>query len=122
MNKTALEDLNNLPMSINYDDNIYLLNVYVTAWNNFCIAYVKINDIREKLFSVVVDPNAKEIEVSTEPEEISTVRTFDDAYNLLYSNLISWGYIEIDGMFDYEEESNMKENVENDDLEIPELD
>jgi len=120
MNTIKLEDLYNLPMNIEHDGKTYSLRIFVTAWDNFCISYVNY-DIN-KIFSVVIDKNAKNLTINTEPDEISTVNTFDEAYNVLYSNLTSWGFIEIEEMLDYYEESNIKPNVDADELEIPELD
>ena len=123
MNKIKLEDLYYLPMNIEHDGKTYSLRIFVTAWDNFCISYVHhIGSEIDKIFSVVIDKNAKDLTVNTEPDEISTVKTFDEAYNVLYSNLTSWGFIEIEEMLDYEEESKIEPSVNADELEIPELD
>lgn len=123
MNTIKLEDLYDLPMNIEHDGKTYSLRIFVTAWDNFCISYVyQIGYVIDKIFSVVIDKNAKDLTINTEPDEISTVKAFDEAYNVLYSNLTSWGFIEIEEMLDYIEESNIEPNVDADELEIPELD
>lgn len=123
MNTIKLEDLYYLPMNIEHNGKTYSLEIFVTAWGNFCISYVyRIGYEIDKIFSVVIDKNVKDLTITTEPDYISTVKTFDEAYNVLYSNLTSWGFIEIEEMLDYEEESKIEPNVDADELEIPELD
>ena len=32
-------NIDSLPKSIEYNDNVYMLNMHVTAWNKLCICY-----------------------------------------------------------------------------------
>lgn len=119
----TLEDLYNLPMNIMYNSVMYTLRIFVTAWDKFCIGYVPVETVMgEKMFSTVVDPDAKTIFTSDDPYEPNTVRTFDEAYTLLYNTLVAWGYIDIEEEFDYCEESAIEPYVDSDELELPELD
>lgn len=119
----TLEDLYNLPMNIMYDSITYTLRIFVTAWDKFCIGYAPVENIMgEKMFSIVIDPDAKVIFTSDDPYEPNTVRTFDEAYTLLYNTLVAWGYIDIEEEFDYCEESAIEPYVDADELDLPELD
>ena len=124
MNKIKLENLYDLPMNIEHDGKTYSLEIFVTAWDNFCICYrTDLNPFGNngKLFSIVIDPDTKTIFTSDDPYAPDTVRTFDEAYTLLYNTLVVWNYIDIEEEFDHCEESALEPYVDADELELPKL-
>ena len=53
MNKIEL-----LPKNLYYNDVLYQVRMWVTAWGNLCIGYINpLNKQFESLFSVCIEPN-----------------------------------------------------------------
>ena len=83
MNKLEL-----LPISIEYKDSEFFLQVWVNAWGNLCIGYQKIdsNDVHDTILCYVVEKNKSEYipdiidmtETSGYNEEIGNCQTLDD--------------------------------------------
>ena len=92
----TLNDLYNFPMSLKIDGIPCSFRIYVTAWNKFCMGYVSDIDMENKFFSVVIDPTAKDIETFSDYNIPDTVKTFDQAYMLLYDNLVACDFIDIE--------------------------
>ena len=60
MNKIEL-----LPKDIYYNDDLYQLNMWVTAFGRLCIGYrMALNSKRDSLFSVCVEPENKPHEIT----------------------------------------------------------
>lgn len=79
-NIMQLSVLNDLKKVIEYNSKHYSLNIYVTAWEKLCLAYANLSDPHgDRIFSTVIDPESDYVKTSTIPEDISTVRTMDDA-------------------------------------------
>ncbi len=79
-------NIDSLPKSIEYNGNVYMLNMHVTAWNKLCICYQYIfgpKDALEKkieysILSQVVEPDCKEIRHTDEVIDIVDVKTRDE--------------------------------------------
>ena len=75
-----LSVLNDLKKVIEYNNKSYSFVIYVTAWENLCVAYANQADPHcDRIFSTVVDPESDYTKTSWMPEEVSTVHTVDDA-------------------------------------------
>lgn len=84
MNKIEL-----LPKEINVLDKVYIPQVYLTGWARWCVAYVNITNSRDKLCSVVVEPENKPVDIMDVPINsmnagIGNARTLDDAVIMIY--------------------------------------
>lgn len=119
--KYTIEDLKNLPSYIKVNEKDFVFRLYVNAWNFVTICYQNVNDIMLKAYSIVIQPNA-EINTTSHPFGVSTVNTFDEAYELMYRNMVAKGFIDIEEEFDYEEETAIEPFVSAEGLDIPELD
>lgn len=110
------EDLKNLPSYIELHDCgrehcKFLFRLYINAWDQVCLCYQNECDPMLKAFSIVIDPKAKEIYTSTTNYGVSTVRTFDEAYELMFRTMVATGFIDI-------EEEEIRESVEEREVDI----
>lgn len=88
-------NIDSLPKSIEYNGNVYMLNMHVTAWNKLCVCYQYIfgpKDALEKkieysILSQVVEPDCKEVKQTDEVIDIVDVRTWEKAFDTLASRL-----------------------------------
>ena len=84
-------NIDSLPKSIEYNDNVYMLNMHVTAWNKLCICYQYIfgpKDALEKkieysILSQVVEPDCKEVRHTDEVIDIVDVKSWDEGFETL---------------------------------------
>jgi hypothetical protein len=84
-------NIDSLPKSIEYNDNVYVLNMHVTAWNKLCICYQYIfgpKDALEKkieysILSQVVEPDCKEVRHTDEVIDIVDVKSWDEGFETL---------------------------------------
>lgn len=82
-----------LPKAIRHNDILYVLSVYVTAWNNLCVCYKEAfkhegHDFQEILVSVCVEPDNEPRTIESTigcflNEYVGNARTFDDAAQML---------------------------------------
>lgn len=105
----TIEDLKNLPSCIKVNEKDFVFRLYVNAWNFVTICYQNVNDIMLKAYSIVIQPNA-EINTTSHPFGVSTVNTFDEAYELMYRNMVADGFIDI-------EEDAIRECVESEEFD-----
>ena len=88
-------NIDSLPKSIEYNGNVYMLDLHITAWNKLCVCYQYIfgpKDALEKkieysVLSQVVEPDCKEIRQTDEVIDIVDVRTWEEAFDTLGSRL-----------------------------------
>lgn len=95
------EDLKNLPNYIEFPNcgrkyYKFLFRLYINAWDQVCLCYQNECDPMLKAFSIVIDPKAKEIYTSSDTFGVSTVRNFDEAYELMYRTMVATGFIDIE--------------------------
>lgn len=84
-------NVDSLPKSIEYNGNIYMLDLHITAWNKLCICYQYIfgpKDALEKkieysILSQVVEPDCKEVRHTDEVIDIVDVRSWDEGFETL---------------------------------------
>lgn len=90
-------NIDSLPKSIEYNDNVYMLNMHVTAWNKLCICYQYIfgpKDALEKkieysILSQVVEPDCKEVRHTDEVIDIVDVKSWDEGFEVLSDRVYS---------------------------------
>ena len=88
-------NIDSLPKSIEYNGNVYMLNMHVTAWNKLCVCYQYIfgpkdaldKKIEYSILSQVVEPDCKEVRQTNEVIDIVDVRTGEEAFDTLASRL-----------------------------------
>ena len=88
-------NIDSLPKSIEYNGNVYMLDLHVTAWNKLCVSYKyeggSARAIQKKIeyfiLSQVVEPDCKEIRQTDEVIDIVDVRTCEEAFDTLGSRL-----------------------------------
>ena len=88
MKKSVIKILENLPMTICYEDNLYEKHMHVTAWGKLCLCYYtmyKVDDeLKRTIFSEVVNKNHKGDGVFTDnPIQIVDVSNLTDAIIML---------------------------------------
>jgi hypothetical protein len=84
-------NIDSLPKSIEYNGNVYMLNMHITAWNKLCICYQYIfgpKDALEKkieysILSQVVEPDCKEVRHTDEVIDIVDVKSWDEGFEIL---------------------------------------
>ena len=84
-------NIDSLPKSIEYNDNVYVLNMHVTAWNKLCICYQYIfgpKDALEKkieysILSQVVEPDCKGVRYTDEVTDIVDVKSWGEGFETL---------------------------------------
>lgn len=111
-----LSTLNDLKKVIKYNGKHYSFNIYVTAWQNLCVAYANLSDPHgDRIFSTIVDPESDYVKTYTIPEEISTVHTMDDAVRHIREcvHVLEHGEIDENDLIDYEELDLDPEEEEN---------
>ena len=69
-------------------DKVYIPHVYLTGWGRWCVAYVNIVNSRDKLCSVVVEPENNPVDIMDVPVDslnagIGNARTLDDAIDMI---------------------------------------
>lgn len=93
MNKIEL-----LQKDIKINDKWYEPHIYLTAWNNWCVSYRNINNHKDYLCSVCVEPEKEPIKIEDTigclNEYIGNAKTFDDAIDMITNYLKSKGYID----------------------------
>ena len=77
-----------LVKEINFLDNIYIPQIYLTGWARWCVAYVNICNSLDKLCSVVVEPENEPIEIEDTLDyglnaSIGNARNIDDAIDMI---------------------------------------
>ena len=88
-------NIDSLPKSIEYNGNVYLLDLHITAWNKLCVSYkyeggpkrAIEKKIEYFILSQVVEPDNKETRHTDEITDIVDVRTWDDAFGTLESRV-----------------------------------
>lgn len=88
-------NIDSLPKSIEYNGNVYVLDLHITAWNKLCVCYKYIfgpkdalaKKIEYLILSQVVEPDNKEIRHTDKVTDIVDVRTWDDAFGTLESRV-----------------------------------
>lgn len=88
-------NVDSLPKSIEYNGNIYMLDLHITAWNKLCVCYQYIfgpkdaldKKIEYSILSQVVEPDCKEIRQTDKAIDIVDVRTWEEAFDTLASRL-----------------------------------
>ena len=88
-------NIDSLPKSIEYNGNVYMLDLHITAWNKLCVSYKyeggSKRAIEKKIeyfiLSQVVEPDCKEIRQTDEVIDIVDVRTWEEAFDTLGSRL-----------------------------------
>ena len=88
-------NVDSLPKSIEYNGNVYMLDLHITAWNKLCVSYKyeggSKRAIEEKIeyfiLSQVVEPDCKEIRQTDEVIDIVDVRTWEEAFDVLSARL-----------------------------------
>ena len=84
-------NIDSLPKSIEYNGNVYMLNMHVTAWNKLCICYQYIfgpKDALEKkieysILSQVVEPDCKGVRYTDEVTDIVDVKSWGEGFEVL---------------------------------------
>lgn len=93
-------NVDSLPKSITYNDEIYFLNLHVTMFNKICVCYqyaftprlAREKNIEYNIFSQVVEPkmnidDIKVIEKTSNVEDIFDVPDFELAFDYLSARL-----------------------------------
>lgn len=78
-----------LAKEITVRGKVYIPQVYLTAWAKWCVAYVNITNSRDKLCSVVVEPENKPVDIIDVPTDsmntgIGNARSLDDAIDMIH--------------------------------------
>lgn len=84
-------NIDSLPKSIEYNGNVYMLHMHVTAWNKLCICYQYIfgpkdaleRKIEYSILSQVVEPDCKEVRHTDEVIDIVDVKSWDKGFEVL---------------------------------------
>lgn len=84
-------NIDSLPKSIEYNGNVYMLDLHITAWNKLCVSYKYEGgpkDAMEKkieyfILSQVVEPDCKEVRHTDEVVDIVDVRSWDEGFETL---------------------------------------
>ena len=87
-------NVDSLPKSIEYNGNIYMLDLHITAWNKLCVCYQYIfgpkdaldKKIEYTILSQVVEPGCEETRQTDEATDIVDVRTWEIAFSVLASS------------------------------------
>ena len=88
-------NVDSLPKSIEYNGNIYMLDLHITAWNKLCVCYQYIfgpkdaldKKIEYSILSQVVEPGCKEVRQTNEVIDIVDVRAGEEAFDVLSARL-----------------------------------
>ena len=85
----TIKDLEELPKDIMYNGEVYNLEVFVTAWRKWTIAYVPAFDkMGEKILSQVVEPDLAPSLETNDVTKILDCKTLEDACLMLAWRLI----------------------------------
>ena len=100
-------NIDSLPKSIEYNGNLYFLDLHITSWNKICVSYQYAFSPKEALekgieyiiLSQVVEPNMKcEIKYSEDIDGIVDVPNTEMAFNILSTRInsaLSKGFVEL---------------------------
>ena len=88
-------NIDSLPKSIEYNGNVYTLDLHITAWNKLCVSYKYEGGpkraIEKKIecfiMSQVVEPDCKEIEYSDKVTDIVDVWSWELAFSVLSARI-----------------------------------
>lgn len=84
-------NIDSLPKSIEYNGNVYMLDLHITAWNKLCVSYkyeggpkrAIEKKIEYFILSQVVEPDCKEVRHTDEVIDIVDVRSWDEGFETL---------------------------------------
>lgn len=87
-NITNMNKVETLVKEINVFDNVYIPQIYLTSWGKWCVAYINITESRDKLCSVVIEPENEPIEIEDTLDwglnaSIGNARNIDDAIDMI---------------------------------------
>ena len=104
----TIKDLEELPKDIVYNGEVYNLEVFVTAWRKWAIAYVPAFDkMGEKILSQVVEPDLAPSLETNDVTKILDCKTLEDACLMLAWRLIG---AKLEGkIIEYDEYNKRKE-------------
>lgn len=99
-------NIDSLPKSIKYKDEVYFLHLGVTVWNKICVCYQYAFSPREamekkieySILSQVVEPDNVTPNYSDNVEDIVDVNSTEMAFNILFSRVnaaISNNFVEL---------------------------
>lgn len=88
-------NIDSLPKSIEYNGNVYMLDLHITAWNKLCVSYKyeggSKRAIEKKIeyfiLSQVVEPDCKEIRQTDKVIDIVDVKSWEQAFDVLSARL-----------------------------------
>ena len=88
-------NIDSLPKSIEYNGNVYMLDLHITAWNKLCVSYkyeggskrAIEKKIQYLILSEVVEPDCKEVRQTDEVIDIVDVRTWEEGFEVLSARL-----------------------------------
>lgn len=88
-------NIDSLPKSIKYNDEVYFLHLGVTAWNKICVCYqyafgpleAMEKKIEYSILSQVVEPDNVTPNYSDNIEDIVDVNSTEMAFNILSSRI-----------------------------------
>lgn len=85
----TIKNLEELPKDIEYNGELYQLELYVTAWRKWAIAYVPAFDkMGERILSQVVEPESGPSLKTNDVTKILNCKTLEDACLMLAWRLI----------------------------------
>ena len=89
-----------LPKAIEYNNNIYMLDLHVTAWNKLCVSYKyevgsgsfaecirKDPNFQHFILSQVVEPDCNEVRHTDKVTDVVDVRTWEEAFTSLFDRV-----------------------------------
>ena len=88
-------NIDSLPKSIKYNDEVYFLHLGVTAWNKICVCYqyafspleAMEKKIEYSILSQVVEPDCVSPNYTDEITGIVDVKSWEQAFNVLSARL-----------------------------------
>lgn len=88
-------NIDSLPKSIEYNGNIYMLDLHITAWNKLCVSYkyeggpkrAIEKKIEYFILSQVVEPDCKEVRHTDKVIGIVDVKSWEQAFDVLSDRL-----------------------------------
>lgn len=83
-----MNKIESLPKEITILDKVYMPQVYLTGWARWCVAYVNMVNSRDKLCSVVVEPENEPVNIMDTLNDpinrgIGNTRNIDDAIDMI---------------------------------------
>jgi hypothetical protein len=87
-----MNKIESLIKSVKVNDNYYAPQIYLTAWDNWCISYCNVNNTHDYLCSVCVEPKNQprniEDTIGSLNEYIGNARNIDDAVDMITNYII----------------------------------